>query len=69
MDRFAVSIEEAARLLSVSRFTVRRQVRAGRLRAVRVGRRVVILVASLQEFVQHGQPSQVGASREPDARN
>ena len=58
-----LSIEAAAELLSISKWTVRAYIRAGKLRAVRLGRRVLLaedelvrLVAESQEPIQ-AQPA------------
>jgi excisionase family DNA binding protein len=52
MDRIAVSLAEAERLTSISRFTLRRQIKRGLLRAARVGRRLVIPVSELEKLVR-----------------
>ena len=49
--RLALGLGEAAAALGVSRFTVARLVRSGKLRGVRVGRRVVVPLAALEEFL------------------
>jgi excisionase family DNA binding protein len=54
MERLAVDVREAARLTSLSVFTIRRRVRSGDLRAVRVGRRVLIPVHALEKLVREG---------------
>lgn len=46
-----ISQEEAARLLSVERTTVWRMVKRGDLRQVNIGRRALIVRASVDEFV------------------
>ena len=52
MQPLAVDVREAARLLAVSVFTIRRMLRDGRLQSVRVGRCVRVSFASIEEFVQ-----------------
>jgi len=47
----AVSLVEAARLVSLSKFTLRRRIKDGRLKATRVGNRWIVPVASLESFV------------------
>ena len=47
-----MSVEHAARLIGVSRATVYRMVREGELRAIRVGRRVLVLKKPLMEMLK-----------------
>ncbi len=47
-----LSIEHAARLIGVSRTTAYRMVRDGDLRAIRVGRRVLVLKKPLMEMLE-----------------
>ena len=46
-----VSDREAGRILGVSRSTVRSNVKSGRIQAARIGRRLVIPVESLRQFL------------------
>jgi excisionase family DNA binding protein len=46
----AVGIHDAARLIGLSKRTVRRYAKTGRIRTARAGRRVLIPLESLQEF-------------------
>ena len=50
----AVDAQEAARLTSLSVFTIRAYVRAKKLRAVRVGRRILIPMDALLALVGEG---------------
>ena len=59
-----LSIEAAAELLSISKWTVRSYVRAGKLRPVRIGRRVLLAEAELEQFIVR---SQQPAETHPDA--
>jgi excisionase family DNA binding protein len=52
MEPLAVDIREAGRLLSLSSRTIRRHIRSGRIKAVRVGRRVLVPVKVLTEMVK-----------------
>jgi excisionase family DNA binding protein len=54
MERLAIDVPSAAEMLSVSQKTIRRMLRDGRLRAVRVGRRVVVTLESLRRLVGEG---------------
>lgn len=47
----AVGLDDAARLVGLSRFTLRRRIRAGQLRALRVGNRYIVAVRELERFV------------------
>jgi excisionase family DNA binding protein len=51
MEKLSVSLAEAERLTSVSRFTLRRQIKRGVLNFARVGRRLVIPLAELQKLI------------------
>jgi excisionase family DNA binding protein len=52
--KLAVDAREAARLTSLSVFTIRRRIKGGDLQAVRVGRRILIPVHALEKLVRHG---------------
>ena len=52
-----LSIETAAEVLSISKWTVRSYVRAGKLRPVRIGRRVLLAEAELERLIAEGQGS------------
>ena len=51
MERIAVSLTEAEKMTSLSRFTLRRQIKCGALKATRVGRRLVIPISELEKLV------------------
>jgi len=46
-----LSVADAARVLSISPYTVRFYLRAGKLHPVRIGRRVLLEQSELQRFV------------------
>ena len=48
------SIEEVSRRLSVSTFTTRRLIKARQLRAVRVGRRVLVPHSEIERVIAEG---------------
>jgi len=50
----AVGVNEAAKMLGVSPFTIRNYAASGRLRAVRVGRRVLVPMEVLERVVEEG---------------
>ncbi len=57
LDPLAVDVPTAARLTSLSIHTIRLYIRTGRLKATRCGRRLVILMESLQDLVRRGASS------------
>ena len=60
------SIEEAAGLLRISKWTVRAYIRDGKLQAVRLGRRVLLEEAELERLVTRSQrPLKEAYSTEP----
>jgi excisionase family DNA binding protein len=52
VEPLAVDVREAARLTSLSARTIRRYILLGRLRVVRVGRRVLVPVESLRALLE-----------------
>jgi excisionase family DNA binding protein len=48
------SVEETAKRLSVSTFTTRRLIRAKQLRAVRVGKRVLVPELEIERVIREG---------------
>jgi len=57
------SVEEAAGLLGISPWTVRSYIKTGRVRPVRLGRRVLLEEAELERFVAEGK------AQEPDCQD
>jgi len=53
--RIAVSVQEAAKLLGISKPHFLPLINEGKIRTVRIGRRVLVSVQSLREFVD-GKP-------------
>jgi excisionase family DNA binding protein len=51
---FAVGVAEAAKLLGVSPYTIRNYIASGRLRSVRVGRRVLVPMDVLEKVIVEG---------------
>lgn len=51
MEPLAVDIREAGRLLSLSARTIRRHIRSGRIKSVRVGRRILVPVEVLAQML------------------
>jgi len=54
MEPLAVDVREAARLTSLSVFTIRRYIRRGILPAIRVGRRVIVPTEALRMLIREG---------------
>jgi excisionase family DNA binding protein len=48
------SIKEASQMLAVSTFTVRRLIKAKELRAVRVGKRVLVSTSEVERVISEG---------------
>lgn len=59
----AVDIREAGRLTSLSPHTIRAYVRKGRIRAVRVGRRVLVPIESLQDLLRPANEGTTGQEK------
>ncbi|MBZ5500533.1 MAG: helix-turn-helix domain-containing protein [Acidobacteriia bacterium] len=51
---FTLGIQDAAKALGISPWTVRKYVWDGRIRATRIGRRVTISVKELQRIAEEG---------------
>jgi len=52
MEPLAVSVAEAARLLSVSPRSIQRWIKDGRLQAIRLSRRVLVPVDALRKLAR-----------------
>lgn len=62
MIALTVSFEEAEKATGVSRFTLRKFAKTGRLKVVRVGRRVVVPVSELERMFSPGAVSSLKSS-------
>jgi excisionase family DNA binding protein len=51
VEPLAVDVREASRLTSLSSRSIRRYIKTGRIRAVRVGHRLLVPMASLHELL------------------
>ena len=70
MEPLAVDMREAGRLLGVSSRTIRRRVEDGSLRAVRIGRRVVIPLDCVRQLLADGaHPSAEGVDTGCETRS
>ena len=54
MERIAVPPIEAAQALGISKSTLERRIADGSIRAVKLGRRVVVPVAELHRLIDQG---------------
>lgn len=68
MNQLTVDFETAEQVTGVSRFTLRKYVKTGRLKVVRVGRRVVVPVSELEKMFLPGAVSSL-KSGNPNAKN
>lgn len=50
-----LKIEEAARLVGRTHWTLRQDVKAGRLRCVRIGRRIMIEPSEIRRLIKEGR--------------
>jgi excisionase family DNA binding protein len=56
VERLAVDVREAARLTSLSARTIRRHIKMGKIRVVRIGRRVLVNFESLKAiFIEQSE--------------
>ena len=55
--KLVLDIREAASVLSLSPWTIRRYITDGKLKTVRLGRRVLIEPSELQRLVEEGRES------------
>jgi len=60
MNEMTIGIRDAAARLGISHWVLRKYIREGRLRAVRIGRRVLLEPGELQRLIDRGR---VGAQR------
>ncbi len=54
-DRLAYSVEECAALTSISKAMLRKEIKAGRLKVKRAGRRVLILKSDFMNYLNEGK--------------
>lgn len=66
-DQLAVSVAEAARLLTVPERTVWAELAAGRLRGLKVGKRRLIRIAELSRYLERRELLESGISARPRA--
>jgi excisionase family DNA binding protein len=56
------SIEQAAETLGLSPWTIRRYVQDGKIRPVRIGRRVLIETSEIERVIEEGRCGEDGSS-------
>jgi excisionase family DNA binding protein len=54
MDAIAYDLKEGAALSKISVSVLRRAIKVGKLKATRIGRRIIIPSENLKKFVQEG---------------
>ncbi len=64
MQKLAVRVREAASLIGLKEPTVRAYIRKGKIRAVKVGRAVLVPVSELERLVREGVPAHEDAEAE-----
>ena len=55
MEQLALGLRQAAEVVGLSHWTLRAYVRQGKIRAVKIGRRVLIEPSELQRLVEEGR--------------
>ena len=58
-SKITIGLKDAAAALGLSHWTLRKYIREGKIRAVRIGRRVLIEPEELEKLVQAGRFLQV----------
>jgi excisionase family DNA binding protein len=55
MQKLLVGVRDAAAALGLSHWTVRKHIRHGKIRTIRIGRRVLVEPRELKRVIQSGQ--------------
>lgn len=63
MAKLSVGLNEAQEMTGISHFTLRRLVKKGRIKGVRIGRLLVIPVSELAKLVKPGAISATGREK------
>lgn len=58
MNALTVGLREAAELTGLSHWTLRKYIRTGKLRGIRIGRRVLIEPGELERLIVQGRSEQ-----------
>jgi hypothetical protein len=56
-NKLAVDLKTASAMCALSRRTLENYIRSKRLRSRKIGRRTLVLVRDLENFLRHDQPS------------
>ncbi len=57
-ERLAFSVDECAALTSISKAMLRKEIKAGRLKVKRAGRRVLILKSDFMNYLNEGETNE-----------
>lgn len=57
--RLALGLKEAAEAVGLSHWTIRKFIREGKLRSVRLGKRVLVEPEALQELIEAGRKAAI----------
>jgi excisionase family DNA binding protein len=68
MTKLSVSLQEAQQMTGISQSTFRRMIRLGKIKAARVGRRLVVPTSELKRLSKPGANSATGSIEEKAAR-
>ena len=63
MTKLSVSLQEAQEMTGLSHVTLRRLVKGGKMKAVRVGRRMLLPISELQRLTRPGAVSGTGRKK------
>lgn len=55
MTKLLIGVRDAAAALGLSHWTVRKHIRHGKIRTVRIGRRVLVQPGELKRLIESGQ--------------
>lgn len=68
MEPLAVDLQQAANLVGVSVFTLRRRIKDGRLRAIRIGTRLLVPTEELRRLVSVVENGQAGTPQQREGK-
>lgn len=56
MAKLLIGVREAAAMVGLSRFTIAKMARLGRIKSIRVGRRMLFRVDEMEKLAKSGSP-------------